>query len=145
MTQPCISRQQVVQDTVTEAVQEAVAAAFEENVRFDVRANFYTLIAITGVILYWRGIWNSWSVLCCILTVQFQRQLAVLSLHDQSSDCLQTHTLHLSKAAFGCNNCHKGSSAKLHFPDKHDDKHGDMHVNAGQDFGQDRNTTLKEE
>ena len=51
---------QVVQDTVTEAVQEAVAAAFEENVRFDVRANIYTLIAITGVILYWRGVWNSW-------------------------------------------------------------------------------------
>ena len=47
---------------MTEAVQEAVAAAFEENVRFDVRANFYTLIAITGVILYWRGVWNSWSV-----------------------------------------------------------------------------------
>ncbi|KAL3161806.1 hypothetical protein ABBQ38_008898 [Trebouxia sp. C0009 RCD-2024] len=53
--------QEVVQDTVTEAVQEAVAAAFEENVRFDVRANFYTLIAITGVILYWRGVWNSWD------------------------------------------------------------------------------------
>lgn len=52
----------MVQDTVTEAVQEAVAAAFEENVRFDVRANFYTLIAITGVVLYWRGVWNSWSV-----------------------------------------------------------------------------------
>ena len=51
---------QVVQDTVTDAVQEAVAAAFEENGRFDVRANFYTLIAITGVVLYWRGIWNSW-------------------------------------------------------------------------------------
>ena len=53
---------QVVQDTVTEAVQDAVAAAFEENGRFDVRANFYTLIAITGVVLYWRGVWNSWSV-----------------------------------------------------------------------------------
>lgn len=51
---------QVVQDTVTEAVQDAVTAAFEENGRFDVRANFYTLIAITGVVLYWRGIWNSW-------------------------------------------------------------------------------------
>ena len=48
---------------MTEAVQEAVAAAFEENVRFDVRANFYTLIAITGVVLYWRGVWNSWQVL----------------------------------------------------------------------------------
>ena len=55
-----VNHLQVVQDTVTEAVQEAVAAAFEENVRFDVRANFYTLIAITGVILYWRGVWNSW-------------------------------------------------------------------------------------
>ena len=48
---------------MTEAVQEAVAAAFEENVRFDVRANIYTLIAITGVILYWRGVWNSWCAL----------------------------------------------------------------------------------
>ena len=47
---------------MTEAVQEAVAAAIEENVRFDVRANIYTLIAITGVILYWRGVWNSWWV-----------------------------------------------------------------------------------
>ena len=54
---------QVVQETVTEAVQEAVAAAIEENVRFDVRANVYTLIAITGVILYWRGVWNSWWVI----------------------------------------------------------------------------------
>lgn len=53
--------QEVVQDTVTEAIQEAVAAAFEENGRFDVRANFYTLIAITGVVLYWRGVWNSWD------------------------------------------------------------------------------------
>jgi hypothetical protein len=42
-------------------VQEAVATAFEENVRFDVRANFYTLIAITGVILYWRGVWTLWD------------------------------------------------------------------------------------
>ena len=57
---------QVVQDTVTEAVQDAVAQAFEDNGRFDVRANFYTLIAITGVVLYWRGVWNSWyeSLLC---------------------------------------------------------------------------------
>ncbi len=63
---------QVVQDAVTDAVQEAVAAAFEENGRFDVRANFYTLIAITGVVLYWRGIWNSWSVsllLCLVLGI----------------------------------------------------------------------------
>lgn len=64
---------QVVQDTVTDAVQEAVAAAFEENGRFDVRANFYTLIAITGVVLYWRGIWNSWSasLLLCLVLLQY--------------------------------------------------------------------------
>ena len=65
-----------------EAVQEAVAAAFEENVRFDVRANIYTLvrlaaclhqsmsvvhtfrlplqIAITGVVIFWRGVWTLW-------------------------------------------------------------------------------------
>lgn len=55
-----INDMQVVQDTVVEAVQDAVTAAFEESGRFDVRANFYTLIAITGVVLYWRGIWNSW-------------------------------------------------------------------------------------
>ena len=31
--------------------------------RFDVRANIYTLIAITGVVLYWRGVWSLWYVL----------------------------------------------------------------------------------
>ena len=46
---------------VAEAVQDAVAQAIEETVRFDLRANFYTLIAITGVILYWRGIWTLWD------------------------------------------------------------------------------------
>ncbi len=47
---------------VHEAVHDAVVQAIEENVNFDVRANIYTLIAVTGVILYWRGIWNTWSV-----------------------------------------------------------------------------------
>ena len=29
--------------------------------QFDVRANMYTLVAVTGVILFWRGVWNSWG------------------------------------------------------------------------------------
>ena len=74
---------QVVQDAVTDAVQEAVAAAFEENGRFDVRANFYTLIAITGVVLYWRGIWNSWSVslLLCLVLGSICQIMFLMLLH----------------------------------------------------------------
>ena len=30
--------------------------AIEENVNFDVRANVYTLLAVTGVVLFWRGV-----------------------------------------------------------------------------------------
>ncbi|KAK9862237.1 hypothetical protein WJX84_001373 [Apatococcus fuscideae] len=56
-----MAAQEAMADVVAEAVQEAVAQAIEETVRFDVRANFYTLIAITGVILYWRGIWTLWD------------------------------------------------------------------------------------
>lgn len=37
-----------------------------EDRRFDVRANVYTLIAITGVILYWRGVWTLWCALGCV-------------------------------------------------------------------------------
>lgn len=70
---------QVVQDAVQEAVAEAVATAFEENVRFDVRANFYTLIAITGVILYWRGVWTLWYAtaagICVCLWNRFRHVL----------------------------------------------------------------------
>lgn len=33
---------------VTEAVQEAVQAARDEGIKFDVRANLYTLLAISG-------------------------------------------------------------------------------------------------
>ncbi|KAK9904217.1 hypothetical protein WJX75_007060 [Coccomyxa subellipsoidea] len=47
----------VMQDAVTEAVQAAV----DEGMKFDVRANLYTIIAITGVVLYWRGIWTTWD------------------------------------------------------------------------------------
>ncbi len=43
------------------AVHDAVQQAIEENVQFDVRANFNTLIAVTGVILFWRGVWNTWG------------------------------------------------------------------------------------
>lgn len=38
-----------VQEAVQEAVHDAVQQAIEENVQFDVRANFYTLVAVTGV------------------------------------------------------------------------------------------------
>lgn len=51
---------QVCGQAVQEAVQDALQQALDENVRFDVRANFFTLIAITGVILFWRGIWSLW-------------------------------------------------------------------------------------
>ena len=83
---------QVVQDTVTDAVQEAVAAAFEENGRFDVRANFYTLIAITGVVLYWRGIWNSWSasLLPCLVLLQYLSQVMFLMVLHMCNDHLRS-------------------------------------------------------
>ena len=46
---------------VADAVQGAVQAAMEDSgVRFDVRDNVFTLVAITGVVLYWRGIWSLW-------------------------------------------------------------------------------------
>ena len=51
---------QVCGQAVQEAVQGAFQQALDDNVRFDVRANFFTLIAITGVILFWRGIWSMW-------------------------------------------------------------------------------------
>lgn len=53
---------EAVQEAVQEAVHDAVQQAIEENVQFDVRANFYTLIAVTGVILFWRGVWQAWDL-----------------------------------------------------------------------------------
>ena len=38
----------LVAQAVQEAVQEAVQAAKEEGIKFDVRANLYTLLAISG-------------------------------------------------------------------------------------------------
>ena len=45
-------------------MQQAVRTALDESAgsRFDVRANVYTLVAITGVVLYWRGVWSLWCV-----------------------------------------------------------------------------------
>lgn len=39
-------------------------AAAHLPLQFDVRANVYTLVAVTGVILFWRGVWNTWDSLC---------------------------------------------------------------------------------
>ena len=38
----------LIAQAVQEAVQEAVQAAKEEGIKFDVRANLYTLLAISG-------------------------------------------------------------------------------------------------
>ncbi len=32
-----------------------------ENSSVNVKANFYTLLAVTGVVLFWRGIWQLWD------------------------------------------------------------------------------------
>ena len=60
----CVGRldvAQVVQDAVQGAVQDAVQQVMDDTkVKFDVRANFYTLIAITGVVIFWRGVWTTW-------------------------------------------------------------------------------------
>jgi len=45
---------------VAETLPDAVQAAVADRLRFDVRANVLTLLAITGVIMYWRGIWSLW-------------------------------------------------------------------------------------
>lgn len=46
-----------VGQTVQEAVETAVETALLDR-SFDMRANVNTLVALTGVILYWRGVWN---------------------------------------------------------------------------------------
>ncbi len=51
---------QAVQGAVAETLPDAVQAAVADRLRFDVRANVLTLLAITGVIMYWRGIWSLW-------------------------------------------------------------------------------------
>lgn len=44
----------MVQASVQGAVQDAVQQVMDDTrVKFDVRANFYTLIAITGVVIFW--------------------------------------------------------------------------------------------
>ncbi|KAI3424927.1 hypothetical protein D9Q98_008311 [Chlorella vulgaris] len=43
--------------TVNQTVQEAVETALLDR-SFDIKANMNTMVALTGVIMYWRGIWN---------------------------------------------------------------------------------------
>lgn len=51
---------------VGDAVQQAVAAAIEDGTLvgslWDWHANVYTLVAITGVVLFWRGLWTLWCI-----------------------------------------------------------------------------------
>ena len=60
----CAGPVQVVDDAVKTAVHGAVQGAVQQvlvsHSKFDVRANTLTLIAITGVIIFWRGIWTMW-------------------------------------------------------------------------------------
>ncbi|KAL6785134.1 hypothetical protein ACKKBG_A02570 [Auxenochlorella protothecoides x Auxenochlorella symbiontica] len=50
-----------VEGTVEHAMSAAVHTAIEDqNIHFDVKANLGTLVAVTGVILFWRGVWNMW-------------------------------------------------------------------------------------
>ena len=51
----------MVGDAVADAISTALA---DGSLGFDFRANVYTLICITGVVLYWRGVWTLWCVLC---------------------------------------------------------------------------------
>ena len=59
----------------------------DTSIKFDVRANFYTLIAITGVVIFWRGIWTTWYGV--------HHGMASLWLHGilQSSEVIQTMNL----------------------------------------------------
>ncbi|KAL6784632.1 hypothetical protein ACKKBF_B02570 [Auxenochlorella protothecoides x Auxenochlorella symbiontica] len=51
-----------VEGTVEHAMSAAVHTAIEDqNIHFDVKANLGTLVAVTGVILFWRGVWNMWD------------------------------------------------------------------------------------
>lgn len=56
-----------------------------EDRRFDVRANFFTLVAITGVILYWRGVWTLWCVLDRALAADMLCILPSTSLRQAST------------------------------------------------------------
>ena len=62
--QPNCGPVQVVDDAVKTAVHGAVQGAVQQvlvsHSKLDVRANTLTLIAITGVIIFWRGIWTMW-------------------------------------------------------------------------------------
>lgn len=44
-------------ETLNQTVEQAVETALLDR-SFDIKANLNTMIALTGVILYWRGVWN---------------------------------------------------------------------------------------
>ena len=49
--------------TVQETVAEAMVKGFEDNqMSFDLRANFNTLVALTGIVIFERGVWTTWDV-----------------------------------------------------------------------------------
>lgn len=56
--------QEAVHEAVNEAVHDAVVQAIEENVNFDVRANIYTLVAVTGG---WQEGLAGWCAFTCWL------------------------------------------------------------------------------
>lgn len=46
-----------------DTVAEAVRTGFLDNrTSFDLRANFNTLVALTGVVIFERGVWTAWDV-----------------------------------------------------------------------------------
>jgi len=64
-------------------VRQAVRTALDESAgsRFDVRANVYTLVAITGVVLYWRGVWSLW----CVIAGDLKSQSLLRGVRDPSA------------------------------------------------------------
>lgn len=78
---------QVVDDAVKSAVHGAVQGAVQQvlvsHSKFDVRANTLTLIAITGVIIFWRGIWTMW----CAPSFHLLAQMACANCQGACSAC----------------------------------------------------------
>lgn len=56
-------------DAITETLEQTLPTSF------DVTANFWTLIAVIGVVLFWRGLWNMWD---CIFGTEIWSNLSSL-------------------------------------------------------------------
>ncbi|KAK9819664.1 hypothetical protein WJX72_000906 [[Myrmecia] bisecta] len=55
--------EQAIEQGLERQLQNAVENALTDSpMRFDMKANANTLLAVTGVILYWRGVWTLWDV-----------------------------------------------------------------------------------